>query len=49
MASVRRMNIGAIRYRIETIDRIPNGMYGSAIAAVVFVPVVDYGKVRVAA
>ncbi len=49
MGSVRRMKIRAIRYRIETIDRIPNGMYGSATAAVIFVPVVDYDKVRVVA
>ncbi len=46
MASVRRMEIEEIRCRIETIDRVPEGMYGSAIAAVIFVPVVDYDKVQ---
>ncbi len=46
MAAVRRMKLGEIRYRIETIEKIPESMYGCVIAAVVFVPTIDYDKVE---
>lgn len=47
MASVRNMKIEKIRYRIESINKIPSGMYGSVIAAVIFVPVIDYDKIKI--
>ncbi len=46
MAAVRRMKLDEIRYSIETIERIPKNMYGCVIAAVVFVPTIDYNKVE---
>jgi len=47
MASVRNMKVDNIRFRIESIDKVPEGMYGSAVAALIFVPIVDQDKVRV--
>lgn len=46
MAKVRRMNLEEIKMKLVSIKRIPKGMYGSVIAAVVFVPIVDYHKVK---
>jgi len=46
MATVRKMKVSSIRFRIESIDKVPEGMYGSVVAALIFVPVVDHGKVR---
>ena len=47
MASVRNMKVDNIRFRIESIDKVPEGMYGSAVAALIFVPIIDHDKVRV--
>lgn len=46
MAEVRKMSVSEIKFRIECINCVPENMYGSAIAAVIFVPVVDYPKVQ---
>ena len=46
MAEVRSMRLEKIKYRIEYIESVPAGMYGSALAAVIFVPRVDYDKVE---
>ncbi len=46
MAEVRKMDLEEIKVKIESIERIPKGMYGSVIAAVIFVPTVDYHKVK---
>jgi len=46
MAEVRKMKLGEIKTRIETIEEIPENTYGSVIAAVVFIPPIDYCKVR---
>ncbi len=45
MAKVRKMKLEEIKTRIETIEEIPGNNYGSVIAAVVFVPPIDYNKV----
>ncbi len=46
MAEVRKMKLEEIKTRIETIERIPENAYGSVIAAVIFVPPIDYHKVN---
>ncbi len=46
MATIRRMKLDEVRYRIETIEKIPENTYGCTIAAVVFVPTIDYDKVE---
>ncbi len=46
MAEIRGMKLGKPRYRVETIEEIPKGMFGSALAVLVFVPYIDYRKVK---
>ncbi len=45
MAEVRKMRIEKIKTRIETIEKIPENTYGSVIAAVIFIPPIDYHKI----
>ncbi len=46
-AKARNMKLEYVKYRVEHVEKVPKGMYASAIVALVFVPVVDYSKVSV--
>ena len=39
MARARGMEMGEVKYRVETIEAVPRGMYGCVVAAFVYVPV----------
>ena len=45
MAEARRMELESLKYRIESLEQIPEGAYGAVVAAVVFVPSGEEHKV----
>jgi len=46
MAEARRMKLSKADYRVEVIERVPDGHYGCVLVAFVFVPKSEESKIR---